>query len=343
MKRELLPLLLALLLFSGCAGSTGVKANSGGEEHSSTVFAMDTVMDLRVQGPESLLRAAEQEIYALEKLLSVTDEGSEIYALNCAGEGSLSPEAAELLRGGLALCERTGGALDLTIYPVVRAWGFTTGEYRIPTPEELAALLRNVDYSRVRVEADGRVTLEPGMELDLGSVAKGYAADRIAALWREAGVSSGLLSLGGSVHTLGAKPDGTAWRVAVADPFGGSGYLGVLEVTNKAVVTSGGYERYFERDGATYWHILDPADGRPAASGLVSVTVVGENGLTCDGLSTALFVLGAEKAAALWRASGDFEAVLVTAAGEILVTVGLRESFRPLDDYAAAKVTVIER
>jgi thiamine biosynthesis lipoprotein len=304
---------------------------------------MDTVMDLRVQGSEELLRAAEQEIYGLEKLLSVTDEGSEVYALNRAGEGALSEPAAALLRSGLALCERTGGALDLTVYPLVRAWGFTTGEYRVPSEEERAALLEKVDYTGVSVDGAGRVTLPPGTELDLGSVAKGWAADRVTALWREAGVTSALLNLGGNVHALGTKPDGTAWRVAVADPFGGSGCLGVLEVTDKAVVTSGGYERYFERDGETYWHILDPATGAPAKSGLVSVTVVGEKGVTCDGLSTALFVLGAEKAAALWRESDDFEAVFVTEAGEILVTAGLAGCFRPLDDYADAEVTVIGR
>ena len=345
MKLKLLPLFLALLLVSGCAGKQGERVNHtvGAAEHSSTLFAMDTVMDLRVQGSEELLREAEQEIYALEKLLSVTDEGSEVYALNRAGEGLLSEPAAALLRGGLALCERTGGALDLTIYPLVRAWGFTTGEYRVPPGEERAALLEKVDYTRVSVDEAGRVTLPPGAELDLGSVAKGWAADRVIALWRAAGVTSALLNLGGNVHALGKKPDGTAWRVAVADPFGGSGYLGVLEIADKAVVTSGGYERYFERDGETYWHILDPATGGPAKSGLVSVTVVGERGLTCDGLSTALFVLGPEKAAALWRESADFEAVFVTEAGEILVTAGLAGCFRPLDDYADAEVTVIER
>ena len=184
MKLKLLPLFLALLLLSGCAGKQGERVNHtvAAAEHSSTLFAMDTVMDLRVQGSEELLRQAEQEIYALEKLLSVTDEGSEVYALNRAGEGLLSEPAAALLRGGLALCERTGGALDLTIYPLVRAWGFTTGAYRVPSGEERAALLEKVDYTRVSVDEAGRVTLPPGAELDLGSVAKGWIADRMKAL-----------------------------------------------------------------------------------------------------------------------------------------------------------------
>lgn len=345
MIRKLLPLLLALCLLCGCAAQSGEKAEEAApraEERTSTIFAMDTVMDLRLWGTEEQLREAEREIYRLEDLFSVTDPTSEVHALNESGEGELSPETAELLSGGLALCARTGGALDLSIYPLVRAWGFTTEEYRVPAAEELESLLENVDYTRIDFDGLSRAKLPAGMEIDLGSVAKGYASTRVIEAWREQGVTSALLNLGGNVHALGAKPDGSPWRVAVADPFGGSGYLGVLEIADKAVITSGGYERYFEQEGKTYWHILDPATGAPADSGLVSVTVVGENGLTCDGLSTALFVMGAERAAALWRESEDFEAIFVTAEGEILVTAGLAERFRPLDEYAGAKVTVIE-
>jgi thiamine biosynthesis lipoprotein len=169
------------------------------------------------------------------------------------------------------------------------------------------------------------------MEIDLGSVAKGYTGDRVIELLRENGVTSALLNLGGNVQALGTKPDGSPWRVAVQDPSG-DGCLGVLEIDDQAVITSGGYERYFVEDGVTYWHIIDPADGAPARSGLISVTIVGDSGLLCDGLSTSLFVMGLEDAAQFWRENGGFEAVFVTESGQILITEGLQERFSLLED-----------
>lgn len=311
-------LALALLLPSGCAPA---------EPLESTFFAMDTVMTLRLYqgGGEELLDGAEARVEALEGLLSVTDEGSEIYALNHGGQAPLSPEAAALLEAALDLCRRTGGALDISVYPVLRAWGFTTQEYSVPGGDEIAALLPLVDYTRVSL-ADGTAALAPGMEIDLGSVAKGYTGDALAAFLKEGGVTSALLDLGGNIQTVGAKPDGSPWRVAVRDPSG-EGSVGVLAVENQAVVTSGGYERYFEQDGVRYWHILDPRTGAPARSGLASVTVVGDSGLLCDALSTALFVMGREGALDHWRQHRDFEAVLVSDDGSVTVTAGLEGRF----------------
>ena len=334
MKKIVICLLLVLTL-TGCAGQG--EAN-GQEMKTVTLFAMNTYMELRACGGEAALEEAAALIRALDGALSVTDEGSEIYALNRDKRAALSPDAAELTGAALTLCARTGGALDVSIYPVSRAWGFTVGEYRVPPDEEISELLRAVDYRRVRLEGPA-AELGADMMIDLGSVAKGYASARVVALLREAGVASALVNLGGSVQTLGTKPDGSPWRVAIRDPFG-DGTLGVVEAADKAVITSGGYERYFEQDGETYWHILDPATGRPARSGLAAVTVVGEDALTCDGLSTALFVMGPERAAALWRESGDFEAVLVTDEGGILITEGLEDSFTA---DRGASVTVLRR
>ena len=335
MKRTLIPLLLALLL-AGCSAATTVEPVTG------AVFAMDTVMDLTIYGSQASLDSAEARIQDLEAQLSVTDESSEIYALNQNGSGTLSGDAAALLSQALALCEETGGALDLSIYPVVRAWGFTTGAYSVPADETLQALLTCVDYAEINLDsATGRVTLAPGMEIDLGSVAKGYTGDQVLSLLREDGVIAALLNLGGNVQALGSKPDGSPWKIAVQNPFG-SGYVGTLEIVDQAVITSGGYERYFEENGQVYWHIIDPATGTPARNGLVSVTVVGSSGLLCDGLSTALFVMGPERAAGFWREHGGFEAILVTEDRQILVTEGLEDNFQPLNQSAGwGKVQVI--
>lgn len=333
--RVFVPVVCALLLLAGCGKAPEPEACSA------TLFAMDTVMELTVYGDENLLDQAEEEITRLEEALSVTKEDSEIFALNQDQTGRVSGDTAELLRKALTLCGRTGGALDLSVYPVVRAWGFTTGDYRVPEAQELADLLAQVDYKQITLREDGIVTLAPGMQIDLGSVAKGYAGDRILALWKEQGVTSAMLNLGGNVQALGAKPDGSPWRVGITDPAG-EGYAGGLSVVGKAVITSGGYERYFTSEGQTYHHIIDPATGCPADSGLLSVTVVGEEGLVCDGLSTALFVLGLEEGTQLWRESQDFEAVFLTEEG-IVITQGLADSFSPLGAYENAEVTVLSR
>ena len=330
-------LLSAAFLLTGCSGAPAQ------EPESATFFAMDTAMDFTVYGDAALLDEAETLIGSLEEQVSVTDEHSDIYAIDHTGSDSLSGNAAELMEQALEICRRTDGALDLSIYPIVRAWGFTTGSYQVPDEETIQSLLPLVDYTQIQYDAaTGTVTLPEGMEIDLGSVAKGYAGQLAAQMLREHGVQSALLNLGGNVQTVGAKPDGSPWQIGIKDPQGEDAMM-VLSVEDQAVVTSGGYERYFEQDGQTYWHIMDPFTGRPADSGLLSVTIVGDEGVVCDGLSTALFVMGLEKAADLWAQSGDFEAVFVTASGEVYITEGLRDHFALTERYADTPVSVIER
>lgn len=330
-------LLSAAFLLTGCSGAPAQ------EPESATFFAMDTAMDFTVYGDAALLDEAETLIGSLEEQVSVTDEHSDIYAIDHTGSGSLSGNAAELMAQALELCRRTNGELDLSVYPIVRAWGFTTGSYQVPDEETIQSLLPLVDYTQIQYDAaTGVVTLPEGMEIDLGSVAKGYAGQLAAQMLREHGVQSALLNLGGNVQTVGTKPDGSPWQIGIKDPQGEDAMM-VLSVEDQAVVTSGGYERYFEQDGQTYWHIMDPSTGHPADSGLISVTIVGDEGVVCDGLSTALFVMGLEKAADLWAQSGDFEAVFVTASGEVYITEGLRDHFALTERYADTPVSVIER
>ena len=344
--RHWISILLAALVLTGCSGQQAAEpaaaAEESGEPNSRTVFAMDTVMDLSAYGADdALMEAAEQEILDLESRLSVTDENSEIYALDRDGQAALSPDTAELMETALEMCGRTQGALDISIYPVLRAWGFTTGSYQIPAQEELQTLLASVDYSRVVLE-NGTASIAQGMEVDLGSVAKGYTGDKVSQLLREGGVTSALLNLGGNVQLIGGKPDGSDWRVAVQDPES-DGYLGVLNLRDKAAITSGGYERYFVGDdGQVYWHIIDPATGAPAHSGLISVTVVGDRGVLCDALSTALFVMGLDKAVEYWHQYGDFEAVFVSEDGSIAITSGLQDCFSLADGYTDRTLTVID-
>lgn len=311
------------------------------------LFAMDTYFSLRAYGPraETGLESCVRRVEELEGLLSVT-EGSDIRRINESSFGEAVPVREDtflLLEEAVALGEETGGALDITLYPILKAWGFTAEEYRIPGEEELAALLEKVDYRELVLdEAASAVSVREGMELDLGAVAKGYTGDCLTELLREQGVTSAMLDLGGNIQVLGAKPDGSPWRVAVKNPFDSSQIIGVLEVTDKAVVTSGSYERYFVgEDGRRYWHILDPESGRPAESGLVSMTVVGESGVRCDGLSTALFVMGQERAVEFWRQqveSESFEMILVTEDGKVYFTEGLESCFESSEGWGAERI-----
>lgn len=326
--------LLSLTLLTAC--------RSQPEAHSVQFFAMDTVMTVSAWGGggQEAAEQARDVVDRLDALLSVTDETSELYAANHSGGRpvSLSPETAQVLEQALDLCRDSRGALDITLYPVVKAWGFTTDSCTVPDDAALIELLERVDWTRVSLEEDV-LTLPAGMELDLGAVAKGFAADRAAESLRAAGVSSALLDLGGNIQAVGSRPDGSPWRVAVQDPDGG--WLGVLEVADQAVVTSGGYQRYFEDDGERYWHILDPATGRPARSGLTSATAVGPGGAVCDGLSTTLFVLGLEESVDLWRQQGDFEFLLLTEEGELYLSSGLADAFTPEAAWEG-RVTVVE-
>ena len=328
-------------------GSMAAATND--EAFQQELFAMDTYMELRAYGQpaEAALRDAAAEIRRLEGLFSVTDETSEVYAIN-HGQGRpvrISADTLDLLNQAIGVSALTDRAMDVTIYPVLRAWGFTTGAYQVPEADTIASLLQTVDDGKIHVDQTaGTVQIPTGAELDLGAVAKGYSGDVCAELLRESGVSSALLNLGGStIRTLGRKPDGSNWRIAIQDPEDPEGYAGVIELGEGAVNTSGGYERYFEENGEVYWHILDPKTGYPAKNGLISVTVLTDQACYGDGLSTALFVMGTEQAINFWQTRDDFEFVLIDDNGNVYVSEGASEAFTPMGAYESAELTVITR
>ena len=335
--------LLCALLFSltACAPSM--------EEISNTYLAMDTVMNLTIyhddpeSGVDRVYQDEVQGIYDLERLFSVVDEDSDIHNLNanCGQLVEIGPETAELLAEALTLCEETGGALDITAYPAVKAWGFTTGEYRVPGAAELTELAGRIDYTRVELEGE-TACISEGMMLDLGAVAKGYTADRLTGTFRDVGVEHALLDLGQStIAAIGARPDGNPWRIGIQDPAG-TDYLGVLELNDQSMGSSGNYQRYFEENGVRYGHIIDPDTAAPAHSGLAGVTVVADSAFLCDGLSTALFVMGLEDASQYWADNRDFEAIFIGDSGDITITPGLKDSFSLAEGYTDREVNVLE-
>ena len=325
-----------LLLTAALALMMGLLTSCRAKAAESTVFAMDTVMSVQVsgrRGPQAVA-AAREAVERLDGLLSRTDSDSQIARLNtAAGDGAavaVDPDVAELLAFSQEIARQLPGDFDITIAPVMDAWGFTREERHVPDPDTLADTLALVDWRALTVaEDDASARLEePGMAVDLGAVAKGFAAQRAADAIRAAGGTSALLDLGGNITVLGSKPDGADWRVAVKDPQDTERQLGVVSLRDKTLSTSGGYERYFEANGITYHHILDPETGYPADSGLLSVTVVSSDPLLADALSTALFVAGRQAALDYWRSRDDFELILCGSDGVVTVTEGLTFAFR---------------
>lgn len=303
-------------------------------------YAMDTFMSIDAYGdhPEAAEQAKDR-VLELEDRLSVTDENSEIFAINNGLSVNISPDTLNLISYALEMSEKTGGALDPTIYPILREWGFTTGNYRVPDPQRLSELLENVGTDKINING-GYISLADGVMLDLGAVAKGYASEECAKILRENGVKSALINLGGNIRLVGSRPDGNPWNIGVADPLG-EGYIGILSLTDCAAVTSGNYQRYFIENDTVYGHIIDPATGFPVDNDLLSVTVIADDGTLCDALSTALFVMGYEKAERFWRDNRDFEAVFVTKNSTVYVTSGIYQSFT-LDESSGSVLKVIE-
>lgn len=339
MKKILCLSAAALFLFSGCTESK----NAENTQASKDVFAMDTYMNLKAYGTnsETALEIAVDEILYLDDLLSVTNENSDISAINNSDGNvvSVDNDTAEIIEKAIEIGNQTNGALDITVYSVLKEWGFTTDDHKIPDSETLDILLKNVDYHQIKLNGN-RITVPESFQLDLGALAKGYTSDKVMEILRNNGINSAVVSLGGNVQTLGRKPDGSFWKVAVIDPFYPDSTMGILKVEDKAVITSGNYERYFiGENGKRYHHIIDPTDGYPANNGLVSVTIIGGSGIMCDALSTALFVSGYGKAVSYWRKNEDFDMILVTDHNEIFITEGIAYTFENVSEMTMEVIT----
>ena len=309
---------------SGCEENTGTTSEGPVTRE---VFAMDTIMDLTVYGENAgeAINQAVELIHQYDTLFSVTNPESDVAKINQA-EGkpvAVSEETRDLLKRSLEVSEETQGIFDISIYPLVKVWGFTTGANTVPTKTEREAALAKVDYRKIQLLSDGRVQIEKGMELDLGAVAKGYLSQKLMELFQAQGVTSAIVSLGGNVQTIGKKPEDAPFVIGITNPADGTSIYGTLEAENKAVVTSGIYQRNFREAGKLYHHIMDKSTGMPAENTLASVTVVAEDGTTADALATALYVMGEEKAMEYQKNHPEIQLILIRKDGSCEYTSGL--------------------
>ncbi|MBQ7037751.1 MAG: FAD:protein FMN transferase [Clostridia bacterium] len=292
---------------------------------SRTDFALDTVVTITLYDTgkadaEEVLCAAFAEIERLEALLSATRENSDVMRLNTAGGQpvTVAPETAEVLALARRYAQLSEGALDITIRSASVLWDFTVGT--IPEAAALQQAVSLIDYRGLHLVGH-TVTLEKGA-VDLGGIAKGYIADRVASVLRGKGVRSALIDLGGNIVAIGNK-EGAPFRIGIKDPSATDSLCAVIEKSDMSVVTSGIYERGFDQDGVRYHHLLDPATGMPVQNTLASVTIVAEKSADADALSTACFVMGEERARTLIESLSDTEALFVRRDGTVSATAGL--------------------
>ena len=353
--REILSILFLAIftaaLLCGCADPFISGQNQPGEQVSETRLLLDTFCTIIIYGDADpgLLDEAFKLCTEYEALLSITAEGSDVWRINHAGGEpvTVDPRTIELIKEGLEFGEISDGMFDITIGRLSRLWDFSqTGENIlssepvIPEDAELEAARLTVDYKQVSIDGNTVQLADPDAWIDLGAIAKGYIADKIAGFLIERGVTTALIGLGGDIVTLGSKQDGTPWRIGVREPFGEmDDYLGVIEIPGGlpgekpaeaseespvkipavSIIGSGVYERQFEKDGILYHHILDPNTGMPVKSDVISATVLTENAVTGEGLSTTMILLGSHKIQELlYKFPGFIGAVLVLDSGEVL-------------------------
>ncbi len=265
-------------------------------------FYFDTYNTITAPCDRALLERCMDACARYERIFSKTIEGSEVWRLNHAdGQPvAVGEDMLCVLRAALELYAASGGAFNVGVGRLMALWDFKNETPALPDPEQLRAALEKSDASRIELRGD-QVSLPAGMQIDLGGIAKGYIADRVADLLRAGGAETALLNFGGNIVTIGPKPDGSPWRIGLQSPGGswGEDYWAVTELEAGTVVTSGVYERGFELGGKRYHHILDPRTGYPSESGILSVTIRGSDSMLADGLATAALVLGAEAGVAL--------------------------------------------
>ena len=286
-------------------------------------FLMGTIVEITAVGDkrncQQAMKSAFDEIRRIDSLMNVHAEDSEIFRINAsAGKSAVevSSDTLTVINQSLRFADLTDGALDITVAPLMDLWGFGGESTRVPLDDEVKEKLSLVDYRKVHVDKDrSTVELPSGMRIDVSGIAKGYAVDRAIQVLRDAGIRNALVSAGGDIYALGSPSRKKLWRIGIRHPRDNSDLLGILELEDKAVATSGDYENFFEVDGKRYCHIIDTRTGRPV-EGIMSVTIVADNTMEADALATAVFPLGPDDGMKLIESLEGVDGLIMTGKNE---------------------------
>ncbi|WP_020615470.1 FAD:protein FMN transferase [Paenibacillus daejeonensis] len=325
-------MLVVSLLVTGCGGA----AKADDKPASRTYYLFSTIITVRVFDD----RITEKHFDHIRGLLEEIDQqmnrqlaGSELDEVNRQAGGQsvvVSADTYKVVERALFYAEQSQGTFDPTVGPLVDLWAIGNGGIEVPRGDQIQAAVALINYEDVEMDATARTIRlkQPGMSLDLGAIAKGFAADLIAEYLTSEGIGSALIDLGGNLIALGAKPNGDAWSIGIQDPAEHRGaHLGTLQVVNKTVVTSGVYERFFRVGDTIYHHLLDPKSGYPFQNDLLSVTVITEESMAADALSTSVFGLGLDQGLAYLEQWKGVEAIFVTTDHVVTLTPGLIGKF----------------
>ena len=300
MRKKLLTMIVISILAMGNIGCAKEDIN---QPISQTEIFMGTPISITLYdgGNQKILDKVFEKIVEIEDLVSINKENTEITKLNeSAGveKVKLSNLSYDILKKGIEYSKLSNGSYDITIGPLVKLWSIGLEGAKVPSKDEINETIGYIDYNNIEINDSTKEAFltKEGMEVDLGSIAKGYAADEVVKILKQEGIRSAIIDLGGNIYALGSKNSDNNWNVGIQDPFSDRGeVIGAVEVFDKTVVTSGIYERFIEEDGVRYHHILNPKTGYSYENGLSSVTIISKKSIQGDALSTVCFSLGKEK------------------------------------------------
>jgi len=314
------------------------------------IYSLGTLNQIKVYGKNAgkVVKESIEKLCEIDNKMSVFKDYSEISKIN--NQAGIQPQIVSkdtfyVIQKAIKYCSLSKGAFDITIGPIVNLWGIGKEGARIPAINEIKETLKIVNYKNVVIDKkNSSIFLEnEKQKIDVGGIAKGYAADEVRNIILKNGIKSALINLGGNILVVGTKEDGTPWNVGIQDPLKTRGeFVLTINVINKSVVTSGNYERYFEQDGKRYHHIINPSTGYPAESEIISATIISGNSIDCDGLSTGVYIMGIHKAIKLIESIKGVDAIFITKNKEVYVTSGMRENFTITSDEFVYKNRIYE-
>lgn len=333
-------LLTMIVIFISAIGNIGCSKENSNQPISRTEIFMGTPISIMLydKGNQKVLDEVFKKIMEIEDSVSINKENTEISKLNKnAGidKVKLNNISYDILKKGIEYSRLSNGSYDITIGPLVKLWSIGLENARVPSKEEINNTINYIDYNNVKIDDYTKEAFltQKGMEIDLGSIAKGYAADEVVKILKKEGINKAIIDLGGNIYTLGSKNSDNNWKVGIQDPFRDRGeVIGAIEVSDKTVVTTGVYERFIEEDGVRYHHILNPKTGYPYETDIVGVSIITDNSIDADALSTLTFTKGLKEGLKFVEDLENVDAIFITNDKKIYMTKNIKENFELINN-----------